>query len=108
MSQEKKKDYVDMTAAELARCHWWETDAAAAAVGMVEEFFKTYKGPQPLGTMKLVHLVAPDLPQDCLRGFLNRLQTARDRGMLDNYFDRGRKGPYGAPLVLWHAWKKPE
>ncbi|MDE2020488.1 MAG: hypothetical protein KGJ13_09155 [Patescibacteria group bacterium] len=108
MSEEKKKDYSAMTAAELARCSWTEIGAAEAAAAIVEIFFETYTGPQPLGTLKLVRLAAPDLPPNCFKGFFNRLQAARDYGMLEGYFDRGRKGPYGAPLVLWHRYIKPE
>ncbi|MDE2021230.1 MAG: hypothetical protein KGJ13_12920 [Patescibacteria group bacterium] len=108
MSEKEKKDYSTMTAAELSRCQWWDMNAAAAVAALVEEFFENYKGIQPLGTLKLVRFVAPDLPPDCLKGFINRLQNARDNGMLDGYYDRGRKGPFGAPLVLWHNYRKPE
>lgn len=108
MSEKEKKDYFTMTPAELARCPWWDTNAAAAVAAIVEEFFEKYNGVQPLGTLKLVRLVAPNLPPDCLKGFINRLQNARDNRMLDGFFDRGRKGPFGAPLVLWHRCRKPD
>jgi len=89
---------------EIAAAYWTNGQAVRELAERAKDILDELQaGAKPIGSTKLQMALMPHADDKQIKSILNKLQLARDKGFMDGYFDRGKKGMYGKPSVLWHA-----
>lgn len=91
---------VEMTLDEIAKSHWSSADAATALAGLAREHLDTLAPDVTLTTTGLIRALGGTLEQ--IKPLANSLTVARNGGLLDRCYDRGKKGAFGKESVIWH------
>lgn len=96
-----------MNIEQIAKSFWTNGDATRALAKLVREHLDQQSLTSPsMGSTKLLYALLPDPDAMQSRNVINHLKSARDKGYLDGYFDRGPKKGMGGHLVVnWHACK---
>jgi hypothetical protein len=92
-----------MTLEQIAAAHWTNGDAAKALGSLVTSWLDEQPQGQTFGTSEVMRALG------ATTGLLTRLSAhisnARKDGICDGYFEHGKKGPFGKPVIVWHAAK---
>lgn len=96
-----------MTVQEIAATYWTSKSARRAIrsiVALTQEHLNSLAPGVTLTTSALIRALGGTTEH--IKSVASHLTTARADGLLDRYFDRGKKGAFGKESVIWHKQRE--
>lgn len=90
-----------MEISELAKAHWTSGPAIEAMAIQAQAWLDKQDPKTQFSTSGLIRALGGTMNE--IKPLAALLGSARFHGLMDRYFDRGKKGQFGHLTVVWHA-----